>query len=192
MAAGDAEERVVLVDGEDRETGTAPKMDAHRNGGRLHRAFSILVFDGRGRTLLQKRAAGKYHAAGQWANTCCSHPRPGESVDAAAHRKLRQELGFDCPLSESFHFTYSVDLGHGMSEREFDHVLLGRYDGQPTPNPDEVEAVRWATIPELLEEVRLHSQEFAPWFKIILLQFAHPPTALPSYTLGPARASGSP
>ena len=186
MASPDTEERVVLVDGEDHEVGVAPKMEAHRNGGRLHRAFSILVFDGAGRTLLQKRAAGKYHAPGRWTNTCCSHPRPGESVEAAAHRKLRQELGFDCPLTESFHFTYSVDLGDGMSEREFDHVLFGRFEGRPQPNPEEVEATRWATVSELLEDVRLHSPEYTPWFKIILLQLAHPPRPLPEYVRAPS------
>ena len=178
---GDGEERVVLVDGDDREIGTAPKLIAHRHGGKLHRAFSILVFDAKGRTLLQKRAAGKYHAPGRWTNTCCSHPRPGEEVEAAAHRKLRQELGFDCPLTESFQFTYSVDLGAGMSEREFDHVLFGRFDGEPRPNPEEVEATKWVTLAELMDDVRLQSPEYTPWFKIILLQLSHPPAPLPDY-----------
>lgn len=179
---------MVLVDGDDREVGTAPKMEAHQHGGRLHRAFSILVFDGAGRTLLQQRAQGKYHAPGRWANTCCSHPRPGEAVEAAAHRKLKQELGFDCPLAELFQFTYSVDLGGGMSERELDHVLFGQYSGRPTPNPEEVEAVRWATLDELLGTVRLDSPEYAPWFKIILLELAHPPVALPAYARPPGVA----
>lgn len=188
MAGTDADERVVLVDGEDREVGIAGKMEAHRNGGKLHRAFSILVFDGQGRTLLQKRAAGKYHAPGRWTNTCCSHPRPGESVEAAAHRKLEQELGFDTSLDESFQFTYSVDLGNGMSEREYDHVLFGRFAGAVRPNPEEVEDVRWATVDELLADIRLHSPEYTPWFKIILLQLAHPPVPLPSYVRAPAPA----
>ncbi|HTT26627.1 MAG TPA: isopentenyl-diphosphate Delta-isomerase [Thermoplasmata archaeon] len=186
MINSEADERVVLVDGEDREVGTARKMDAHRNGGRLHRAFSILVFDAQGRTLLQKRAAGKYHAAGQWTNTCCSHPRPGETVEAAAHRKLKQELGFDCPLVESFPFTYSIDLGGGMSEREFDHVLFGQFNGTPTPNPEEVEAFRWASLAELMEDVRIHSREYTPWFKIILLQLSHAPVPLPGYVRAPS------
>lgn len=185
MISDEPEERVVLVDGEDREVGTAQKMEAHRHGGRLHRAFSILVFDDQGRTLLQKRAAGKYHAPGQWTNTCCSHPRPGESVEAAAHRKLQQELGFDCPLTESFPFTYSVDVGGGMSEREFDHVLFGQFRGVPKPNPDEVEAFKWVPLSELMEDVRLHSKEYTPWFKIILLQLSHPPVPLPGFVWAP-------
>jgi isopentenyl-diphosphate delta-isomerase len=185
MSTHEAEERVVLVDGEDREIGTAPKMEAHQNGGRLHRAFSILVFDAEGRTLLQKRAAGKYHAPGRWTNTCCSHPRPGESVEAAAHRKLQQEFGFDCPLTPSFPFTYSVDLGGGMSEREFDHVLFGQFAGTPHPNPEEVEEYRWVSLKDLMEDVRLHSPEYTPWFKIILLQLSHAPVPLPGYIRPP-------
>lgn len=193
MAAG-TEEQVVLVDGSDREIGTAGKMDAHRDGGALHRAFSVLVFDGHGRTLIQQRAEGKYHAPGLWANTCCSHPRPGEAVEAAAHRKLRQELGFDCPLTETLAFTYSVELGGGMAEREFDHVLLGRYDGALRPNPEEVQAVRWATLAELFEEVRLDAPAFTPWFKIILLQLWQSRERLPEWVVGarPLRSDPTP
>lgn len=180
MASAEENERVVLVDGSDRELGAGPKLEAHRRGGTLHRAFSILVFDGAGRTLLQQRAAGKYHAPGQWTNTCCSHPRPGETVLAAAHRKLQQELGFDCPLEEAFCFTYSAELGDGMTEREYDHVLFGRFDGAPRPNPEEVQGVRWASLPELYREVRLDSPEFTPWFKIILVEMAQVPRTLPA------------
>jgi isopentenyl-diphosphate delta-isomerase len=180
MASSDEGERVVLVDGADHELGSGAKMEAHKKGGTLHRAFSILVFDRKGRTLLQQRAAAKYHAPGQWTNTCCSHPRPGETVLEAAHRKLQQELGFDCPLEESFSFTYSVPLGEGMSEREFDHVLFGRFDGEPTPNPEEVAAVRWASLESLYQEVRLDSPGFTPWFKIILVELAQVPHLLPT------------
>lgn len=190
MGSGGLEEQVVLVDGADHEVGTSEKHAAHRNGGTLHRAFSILVFDSRGRTLLQRRAEGKYHAPGQWTNTCCSHPRPGESVTDAAHRKLRQEFGFDCPLTESFQFTYSVDLGGGMSEREFDHVLFGRFDGTPRPNPEEVSEYRWASLPELFDEVRLDALEFTPWFKIILLQLAHSRALLPPGLIEEAERPG--
>jgi isopentenyl-diphosphate delta-isomerase len=181
MAAPEREEQVVLVDGADREVGTAAKMRAHRDGGQLHRAFSIVVFDSKGRTLLQKRAAQKYHAPGQWTNTCCSHPRPGETVIAAAHRKLLQEFGFDCPLVESFSFTYSVDLGGGMSEREFDHVLFGVFDGTPRPNLEEVSEFRWVPLETLYDEIRLHSPEYTPWFKILLLELSHSHQTLPAF-----------
>ncbi len=183
--APDAEEQVVLVDGADREVGLAGKSAAHQHGGTLHRAFSVLVFDPSGRLLLQRRALGKYHAPGLWANTCCSHPRPGEAVEAAAHRKLRQELGFDCPLTESFAFLYSAELGSGMSEREFDHVLLGSFAGTPTPNPEEVSETRWVALPELYRAVSLNAPEYAPWFKIILVQLAQAPERLPAAARGP-------
>src|SRR5262245_54825248 len=97
--------RVILVDANDGEVGKEERMRAHREGLR-HRAFSIFVFDRAGRLLLQRRAAGKYHSGGLWSNTCCSHPLPGESVLDAAHRRLREEMGFDCPLQPSFTFVY--------------------------------------------------------------------------------------
>ncbi|HRV31587.1 MAG TPA: isopentenyl-diphosphate delta-isomerase, partial [Kiritimatiellia bacterium] len=92
-------EQVILVDEADREIGSMEKVAAHKNGGTRHRAFSVFVFDEQGRWLLQQRAAGKYHFAGLWTNACCSHPRPGETTEAAAHRRLVEELGFDCPLT---------------------------------------------------------------------------------------------
>ncbi len=174
-------ERVVLVDGSDVETGTAGKMEAHRDGGRLHRAFSILVFDREGRTLLQQRAAGKYHAPGLWSNTCCSHPRPGERLADAAHRKLVQELGFDCPLTEAFAFTYSVDVGNGMTEREFDHVFFGEFAGTVRPNSDEVADFRWVPLPELYRDARPDSPRYTAWFKILLVELAHSGARLPKF-----------
>jgi len=171
MSSTDAD-RVVLVDATDREIGSLEKLPAHQNGGRLHRAFSVLVYDGSGRTLLQRRAEGKYHAAGQWANTCCSHPRPGETVEAGAHRRLQEEFGFDCPLREAFAFLYEAPVGGGLTEREFDHVLVGSFSGTPRPDPAEIAEFRWVRPAELLASVRLDAPEYAPWFKIILLHLA--------------------
>jgi isopentenyl-diphosphate Delta-isomerase len=173
MSSTDAD-RVVLVDATDREVGTLEKLPAHQNGGRLHRAFSVLVFDDAGRTLLQRRADGKYHAAGQWANTCCSHPRPGETVEAGAHRRLREEFGFDCPLREAFAFLYEAPVGGGLTEREFDHVLVGRFAGTPRPDPEEIAEFRWAAPEELFAAVRLAAPEYAAWFKIILIHLLDP------------------
>ena len=101
----DEEEQVILVDAEDREIGTAPKLAAHQAGGRLHRAFSVFVLNSRDEVLLQRRAAGKYHGAGLWSNSCCGHPRPGESTPAAARRRLREEMGIDLELEELFAFS---------------------------------------------------------------------------------------
>ncbi len=171
MAAPD--DQVVLVDWDDSERGSAPKLEAHRNGGLLHRAVSVLVFDRGGRMLIQRRAPGKYHAANQWANACCSHPRRGESALDAGHRRLREELGFDCDLRELFAFTYACPVGNGLTEREFDHVLVGTYDGQVAPDPAEVSETKWVSLPVLYSTVRLDSRDFAPWFKMILIEVAH-------------------
>jgi len=158
-------DQVILVDESDREIGHADKLDAHRDGGRLHRAFSVFIFDGAGRMLLQRRAAAKYHFGGLWTNACCSHPRRGEETGAAAHRRLREELGFDTELRELFSFVYTAsDARSGLSEREFDHVFAGRFDGEPRPAPDEVEAVRWVDPDELARDLALHPERYTPWF----------------------------
>ena len=162
-----AEEQVILVDERDREVGTREKLAAHENGGVLHRAFSVFLVDSRGRWLLQQRAAGKYHFPGLWTNACCSHPRPGENTADAAHRRLREELGLDCPLTERFQFIYkATSAAEGLTEHEFDHVFTGRCDGEVRPDPAEVAAVRRVAPTELEREVRKHPERFTPWFKI--------------------------
>ena len=120
----ESETLLIAVDEQDRETGVVDKMAAHRDG-TLHRAFSIFVFDEADRLLLQRRATGKYHSGGLWSNTCCSHPRAGESLIDAAHRRLREEMGFDCPLQAVFGFVYRAALDGGLVEHEFDHVSSG-------------------------------------------------------------------
>lgn len=161
------EERVILVDEQDREIGTAEKQQAHREA-RLHRAFSVFIFNQKGEMLVHQRAAGKYHCGGLWTNACCSHPRLGETVEAAAHRKLAQEMGFDTPLREAFSFTYKVPLDHGLHEHEFDHVLVGTYDGPVQPNPDEVQDVAWIAPEQLRDDVQQRPDRYTPWFKIAL------------------------
>jgi len=155
-------ERVVLVDEQDRETGTEEKLAAHRRG-LLHRAFSVFVFDMRGNLLLQRRADGKYHSAGLWSNTCCGHPRPGEDVLAAAHRRLAEEMGFDCPLTHRFSFTYRADLDQGLVEHEFDHVFDGRYPDPPEPDPTEVGEWRRAPVPALLADLVKNPGRYSAW-----------------------------
>ncbi|MSR06113.1 MAG: isopentenyl-diphosphate Delta-isomerase [Gemmatimonadetes bacterium] len=158
------EEQVVLVDEGDREIGTSGKLEAHR-AGRLHRAFSVFVFDMRGNLLLQRRADGKYHSAGLWSNTCCGHPRPGEDTLAAAHRRLAEEMGFDCPLTHRFAFTYRADLDQGLVEHELDHVFDGRYADPPEPDPAEVDEWRRAPVPALLKDLELNPQRYSAWLK---------------------------
>jgi isopentenyl-diphosphate Delta-isomerase len=161
------EERVVLVDDHDGELGTESKLAAHVTG-KLHRAFSVFVFDSAGRMLLQRRAATKYHSGGLWSNTCCGHPRPGEPVVAAATRRLREEMGFDCVLRPTFSFIYRAEVGNGLSEHEYDHVLVGRFDGTPNPSPEEVGAWRWADMDELSADVVEHADRYSAWFQIAL------------------------
>lgn len=161
------EEWVVLVDGRDRETGRMEKLAAHRDGGRRHRAFSILLYDGDGRWLLQRRAAGKYHFPGLWTNACCSHPRPGETVAVAAARRLREELGLETELEERFAFEYRAESpAEGLAEWEYDHVLAGtlRPDEVPAPNPEEVAEVRFWTVREIAEAIAAGPEMFTPWF----------------------------
>lgn len=164
------EEHVVLVDERDTEIGTMEKQRAHAEG-RLHRALSVFVLNARGEMLLQRRAASKYHSGGLWTNACCSHPRPGEPVEAAARRRLREEMGIDCPLEPAFRFTYRADVGGGLVEHEYDHVFLARHDGDPAPDPDEVDAWRWVSVARLADEVADEPERFTPWFRMV---FARP------------------
>src|SRR2546423_9920022 len=128
-----AAEQLILVDSSDREIGVGEKLETHREG-RLHRAFSIFIFDGAGRLLLQKRAPTKYHSGGLWSNTACGHPRPGEETVAAAHRRLREEMGFDCELRAAFGFLYRAELRERLIEHEYDHVFVGEFRGAPAPD----------------------------------------------------------
>src|SRR5271155_1530492 len=130
-------EQEILVDHEDNEIGLEEKMKAHQNGGTLHRAFSIFIFNKKGQTMLQQRAGTKYHGGGLWSNTVCSHPRKGESAVDAAHRRLREEMGFDCDMHEVFAFEYEAKMDKGLTEHEYDHVVFGRYEREPDPNPEE-------------------------------------------------------
>ncbi|MEX1023558.1 MAG: isopentenyl-diphosphate Delta-isomerase [Planctomycetota bacterium] len=135
-------ERVVLVDEADRELGTREKLVAHQRG-ELHRALSVFLFDVHGRVLLQRRALGKYHSAGLWANACCSHPRPGEDVAEAARRRLAEELGVEAQLKAAGTFLYRAEVGAGLVEHELDHVFVGRFDGDPRLDPGEADAWVW-------------------------------------------------
>ena len=160
-------EFVVLVDKSGAPIGLEEKMAAHEKG-LLHLAFSIFVFNKNGELLLQRRAAKKYHSGGLWTNTCCSHPRKGEDVAQAAHRRLAEEMGFDCALREAYVFTYKAKLDHGLTEHEFDHVFFGNYDGSIKPNPKEVDGYRWISLGELEKEVAVQPQKFTAWFKVTL------------------------
>ncbi len=160
-------EMITLVDRQDREIGAEEKMKAHREG-KLHRAFSIFVFNQHGEMLLQKRSSDKYHSRSLWTNTCCSHPRPGEATEQAASRRLQEEMGFVCRMQKAFHFIYRADLEDDLIEHEFDHVFIGQYGGVVAPDPKEVADYRWIKSAHLQKELKAAPQEFTVWFKIAL------------------------
>lgn len=160
-------EHVILVDEFDHAIGTMEKMEAHEKGF-LHRAFSILLFNTQGQLLLQKRARSKYHSAGLWTNTCCSHPLPGESVEDAAFRKLKQEMGIELRTAFAYKFIYKVALDNQLIEHECDHVFTGTFNGTPHINSLEVEDWKFMDIAELKQDILIHPGNYTHWFKIII------------------------
>lgn len=158
------EEQVVLVNQHDEAVGTMGKLRAHEEGA-LHRAFSVFLFDDHGRLLLQRRAAVKYHSAGLWTNTCCSHPRPQESVLDAAMRRLHEEMGIRVELEPKFSFIYHADLENGLQEHELDHVLFGSYSGAASPDPGEADAWKYMHPDELEADLRHHPERYTVWLR---------------------------
>lgn len=163
LGPNERDDVVVLVDAGDAVVGVAPKLAAHRDG-RLHRAVSVVLFDDRGRLLLQRRALGKYHSGGLWSNTCCGHPRPGESVTDAARRRLGDELGIDAGgLIRVSDFVYYAELDDGLVEHELDHVVIGDWNGAITPDPSEVAGIRWIDWDVLLGELSAWPATYTRW-----------------------------
>ncbi|MCS6935902.1 MAG: isopentenyl-diphosphate Delta-isomerase [Chitinophagales bacterium] len=162
------EEQVVLVNEANEELGLMGKREAHEKG-LLHRAISVVVFNRAGKMLVQQRAFSKYHWAGIWSNTCCSHPRAGETFQQAAERRLYEELGIRIPLQERFFFIYkATDEASGLTEHELDYVFTGVYDGEVNWNKDEVNDIRWMSADEVLTDMAQHPHRYSFWFKIIL------------------------
>jgi isopentenyl-diphosphate Delta-isomerase len=158
----DAEEHVVLVDGEDVEVGAAPKLEAHR-AGLLHRAFSVFLLDSQGRVLLQRRASSKYHSPGRWSNTCCGHPRSGESAEAGARRRLQEEMGLTCDLESAGWFIYKASVAPDLIEHELDHLFIGRFEGDPEPNAAEVSEWRWESPVQLAKDLAARPHRYSAW-----------------------------
>lgn len=155
---------VILVDRHDAPLGTVQKLEAHRTGA-LHRAVSAFVCNDKGEILLQRRAAAKYHSGGQWANACCSHPRPGEDTTAAVHRRLTEEMGLACALHFLFTTQYRAAVSNDLTEHEFVHVFGGRHEGAIAPDPAEVDEWKWMTLPAIAADMRAQPEDYAPWFR---------------------------
>ncbi|MFS8606619.1 MAG: isopentenyl-diphosphate Delta-isomerase [Gammaproteobacteria bacterium] len=163
-------EALILVDELDREIGSKSKAECHVGNGVLHRAFSIFVFNGNDELLLQKRAATKPLWPNYWSNTCCSHPRYGESMEQAVIRRLEQELGFTCPLEFLYKFKYHAQYGSIGAEHEYCWVYHGRYDGPVDVNVSEIADWRWIGVDALERELAEAPERFTPWFK---MEWAH-------------------
>ena len=159
------EQQVILVNDRDEPTGVMEKNEAHEKGF-LHRAFSVFIFNNKGEMLLQQRALSKYHSAGLWTNTCCSHPQPGEETRLAARRRLSHEMGFEAPLEKVFDFVYKTSFDNGLTEYEFDHVFTGEYDGPVTFNKEEVNDFRFMEISELKLSIQEDPGKYTYWFRL--------------------------
>jgi isopentenyl-diphosphate Delta-isomerase len=163
-------ETVILVDATNRPIGTQEKLTAHVIPQR-HRAFSVLIFNEKGETLIQRRALGKYHSPGLWANSCCGHPRPEEKIENAAKRRLGEELGFSCNLTPLTEVCYTLKLEKDLWELEYTHVFKGTYEGKVIPNPEEVCEIKWIDPLALREDVVRHPQNYARWFRLYVLKY---------------------
>ncbi len=165
-------ENVILVDEKDTTLCYMEKMEAHRKA-LLHRAFSIFVFNENDELMLQQRAKEKYHSPSLWTNTCCSHPRPGEKLEYSVHRRLVEEMGFDCELNKVFDFIYKAELDQGLTEHEFDHVFFGRYDEHPVINPDEVQDWKWMSMRDIAADMKKNPENYTVWFRIAFNRVRH-------------------
>ena len=163
--------RVVLVDQNNNEIGTEDKLDAHKKG-LLHRAFSIFIFNDNNQILLQKRSDLKYHSAGLWSNTCCSHPYNDKPLVEYANTRLIQEMGIQSNLKEFFSFIYRAELSNGLIEFEYDHVFFGKYNSDPILNIDEASSFKWINFKQLQLEIEENPTKFTFWLKKIVKDYS--------------------
>ena len=157
--------QVILVNHQDDPIGIMDKLEAHQKG-LLHRAFSIFIFNTKGEMLLQQRAFDKYHSGGLWTNACCSHPLPGEDTEAAAQRRLMEEMGFTASLQPAFSFIYKTNFHNGLTEHEVDHVFTGSHDGTILPNPLEVNSYAFQSMEAIRLSIETAPHLYTSWFKI--------------------------
>ncbi len=164
------EENVILVNESNEQIGLMPKMEAHEKAV-LHRAFSVFVMNNKGETMLQQRAAHKYHSPLLWTNTCCSHQRDGETNIVAGKRRLEEEMGFTTELEELFSFIYKAPFDNGLTEHELDHVMMGDYNYPPVINSDEVADWKWMKPIDIKNDIAQNPDNYTAWFKIIFEKF---------------------
>ncbi len=166
-------DQVVLVNDQDEEIGVASKLEAHEQN-LLHRAFSLLLFNDNNELLIQQRAFHKYHSAGLWSNTCCSHQRPGESTPEAIERRLKEELNMYCTdIEPKFNMLYQIPFENGLFEHELDHVYLGHTRCKPCLNLDEIVAWKWVSLEELTTDLAQNPHNYTYWFHLIMDRLHH-------------------
>lgn len=173
-------EKVILVDSKDNPIGSMEKYEAHHKG-LLHRAFSILLFNSRGQLMLQQRAATKYHSAGLWSNTCCSHPQSDESLISAVKRRLQHEMGIEVRIQSLYQFIYRFEFSPDLIEHEFDHVFFGETDAEPIINKEEASSWRWISWEELKKDIKDNKSNYTFWFKLIVERIVNDPEMLPEH-----------
>jgi isopentenyl-diphosphate delta-isomerase len=161
---------VILVDKHDNQLGLMEKIEAHKKAV-LHRAFSVFILNDNNELLIQQRALSKYHSPALWTNTCCSHPRDGESVLDAGARRLKEEMGFQTKLDSLLSFIYRAKFDNGLTEHELDHVLFGYYNDDPSINKLEVMDWKWVNLDFLKNDIITNSDLYTIWFKIIFEKF---------------------
>jgi isopentenyl-diphosphate Delta-isomerase len=159
-------EQLILVNDDDVEVGHIDKSSAHDAGGLLHRAFSLFIFDADGKLLMQQRSSGKRLWPGYWSNSCCSHPRRGETMEEATSRRLRDELNVQADLEFVYKFTYQASYGELGAENELCWVYLGRTDDAIVPNRNEIAETRSMSAAELQQELESDPARYTPWFKL--------------------------
>lgn len=159
-------EQLILVDPSDQEVGFASKGRCHDEAGILHRAFSVFVFNSNSELLLQQRSATKRLWPLYWANTCCSHPRRGETMEQATQRRMEQEVGFSCEVDYLYKFEYHATFGDLGAEHELCWVYAGVCDPIVKPNRQEIAACRWVSVAQIERELLDSPEQFTPWFKL--------------------------
>lgn len=164
------EEHVILVNENDEQIGLMPKMEAHEKAV-LHRAFSVFIFNDKNELMLQQRALNKYHSPGLWTNTCCSHQRDGETNIKAGKRRLQEEMGFVTDLTETTSFIYKAPFDNGLTEHEYDHIMIGHYKDKPNINKEEVASWKWMTLKDIKTDIKNNPDLYTEWFKIIFDKF---------------------
>lgn len=157
--------QVILVNTDNEPIGSMEKLEVHQKG-LLHRAFSIFIFNDKGEMLLQQRAFSKYHSGGLWSNACCSHPEPGEDTLTAAHKRLHEEMGFTTDLTEIFQFIYKMEFDNGLTEHEFDHVFIGKFNGEVYPDNTEVRDHSFRNMEDIKTSIELFPDKYTAWFRI--------------------------